>query len=126
MTYEGEQEEDQACRTPKLPVDPGRPTAKEFMEHRALHWPFRSWCPHCVRAKAVSAPHPGKKGLSKDDDLEETGATTVSMEYCFSNEGGGKDKTTRVRSPASRSSSWLKGSRLAFTRCRRRRAHRLG
>ena len=73
---------DQA-RCPRIPTDPGRPTRKEIEEHNCLHWPFRSWCPHCVRAKAVTSPHPRKYDEVTRDSLEETGVTTVSLDYCF-------------------------------------------
>ena len=48
--------EDQA-RQPRLPHDPGRPTKQEIAEHCVRHWPFRSWCRHCVCGRAVSKPH---------------------------------------------------------------------
>ena len=38
-----------------------RPSEKEVVEHELAHIPFRSWCPHCVRGRAVSAGH-GIKG----------------------------------------------------------------
>ena len=71
------------ARRPKVPVDPGRPTLKEIEEHNCLHWPFRSWCPHCVRGKAVTAPHPRKYDEVVKDGLEDTGITTLSLDYCF-------------------------------------------
>ena len=69
---EDAEEEDPQGRRPKVPVDPRKLTRKEIEEHNALHWPFRSWCPHCVRAKAVSSPHPRRRGEIEMDKLEET------------------------------------------------------
>ncbi len=28
------------------------PTEAEFDEHMISHYPFRSWCPHCVRGQS--------------------------------------------------------------------------
>ena len=71
---------EEQARCPKVPVDPGRPTKKEIEEHNCLHWPFRSWCPHCVRAKAVTAPHPRRYDQVTSDGLEDTGITTISLD----------------------------------------------
>ena len=36
-------------RRPTTSRHPGRPTRQEWEEHQLLHWPYRSWCKHCVR-----------------------------------------------------------------------------
>ena len=51
---EGEAEETDAK---KIMRDPGQPTQREWEEHRIDHWPFRSWCPHCVAGKCKSRGH---------------------------------------------------------------------
>ena len=33
------------------------PTAKEVEEHAITHIPFRSWCKHCVKGRAVNYGH---------------------------------------------------------------------
>ena len=43
-----ENEEDSAPR--RTAPDPGEPTAEEVADHRVDHYPFRSWCQHCVEA----------------------------------------------------------------------------
>ena len=52
------------------------PTEAEFEEHMISHYPFRNWCPHCVRGKANAAAHRMDKGLAQDHP-------TVHMDYCF-------------------------------------------
>ena len=37
--------------------DPGQPTKEEIEEHNVDHTPYRSWCPSCVRARAIGTPH---------------------------------------------------------------------
>ena len=34
------------------------PSAREVKEHMITHVPFRSWCEHCVRGRAVNEAHP--------------------------------------------------------------------
>ena len=40
---------------------PEEPTQKEFEDHMISHMPFRAWCPHCVKGRAKSEPHPVKE-----------------------------------------------------------------
>ncbi len=37
--------------------DPGQPTPSQVEEHRCDHWPYRSWCPFCVAARASGEQH---------------------------------------------------------------------
>ena len=41
----------------KVARDPGSPTKEELEEHRITHYPFRSWCPHCVAGRATGPQH---------------------------------------------------------------------
>ena len=51
---------------PATPREPGQPTKREWDEHMLLHWPYRSWCKHCVKGRAVARAHGGKT----DEDRE--------------------------------------------------------
>ena len=73
-------EEDEA-RAPRLPHDPGRPTKRELREHLCLHWPFRSWCRHCVCGRAVASPH--RSRTSEDREFGRGRIPTISMDHCF-------------------------------------------
>ena len=53
------------------------PTQKEIDEHNVDHGVFRSWCPHCVKGKAVSYPH-SRRGKSDIDQIP-----VVSVDYMF-------------------------------------------
>ena len=44
----GEAREEEA-RTVHAPPIPNTPTLEEVRQHRLTHYPYRSWCPHCVR-----------------------------------------------------------------------------
>ena len=37
--------------------DPGQLTKAEIDEHNVDHTPYRSWCPSCVRGRAIGTPH---------------------------------------------------------------------
>ena len=43
------------CEEGRLPVgrkSPKEPTRMEREEHERTHYPYRSWCPHCVKSRA--------------------------------------------------------------------------
>ena len=73
-------EEDQ-IRQPRSPVTPGRPTKKEIEDHCVAHWPFRSWCRHCVMGRAQGSPHYSRGSDSKE--FARCGPPTISMDHCF-------------------------------------------
>ena len=41
--------------------DPGQPSKEEIDEHNIDHTPYRSWCPSCVRARAIGTPHKARR-----------------------------------------------------------------
>ena len=54
-----------------------RPTAEEVEQHMQTHLPFRSWCPHCVKAKARGATHRLKSGKDENE------LPTIMIDYMF-------------------------------------------
>ena len=54
------------------------PTQREKEEHFVSHYPFRSWCEHCIRGKAKAMRH------VKVDHSDET-VPVISADYCFMN-----------------------------------------
>ena len=52
-----------------------QPTAREIEEHNVSHIPFRSWCVHCVKGKAVSAGH---YRVQEDGSMPK-----VHMDWCW-------------------------------------------
>ena len=73
--------EEEEAREVRRPHDPGKPTKKEIEEHLPLHWPFRSWCRHCVRGRGVASPH--KKRSDEDKEFPQGRVPTISMDHCF-------------------------------------------
>ena len=57
------------------------PTLKERQEHERTHFPYRSWCGHCVAARASNPAHRGRRfptAIEEDKDTKQ-----VSYDYCF-------------------------------------------
>ena len=82
-------------RRPKIPVDPRRPTQREIDEHEVTHCNYRSWCPHCVRARAVSSPHLCRE--HRPEGLKVTGVVTVSLDYSWTD--GDNETVGNMESP---------------------------
>ena len=75
---------------PRMRPDPGRPTAKEQREHNVTHYPFRSWCRHCLRGRGVSRPH--TKRSDEDKEFSKNRVPTISLDHCFpGTEDSGED-----------------------------------
>ncbi len=62
------------------------PSRAEREAHELTHIPYRSWCRHCVRGKAVEDPH------RKSTDCEERGGDPrISMDYVWLGMENGED-----------------------------------
>ena len=68
-------------RVPKTPHSPRRPTKQEITDHLVSHWPFRSWCRHCVMGRAVSSPH--KQRTAEEREFGKSRVPTISFDHCF-------------------------------------------
>jgi glutaredoxin len=66
-----------------------RPEQSEVDEHNVSHIPFRSWCAHCVRGKAVNRGHSRRQVASE--------VPIVSIDYAYVNEDGEKRKERKER-----------------------------
>ena len=47
----------QCARRPKGIPEPYAPSAAERALHNLTHWPYRSWCEHCLRSRRPNASH---------------------------------------------------------------------
>ena len=57
-----------------------KPTLAEREEHERTHIPYRSWCRHCVSARASNPAHRGRKcmkAVEEDKDMKQ-----VSYDCC--------------------------------------------
>ena len=75
---------------PRIPKGPKAPSAAELEEHLATaHAVHRSWCGHCMRARATWDKH-----VEIQDP--EDGDPTLSMDYFFFGEQEAKETTSLV------------------------------
>ena len=68
------------------------PTLKERQEHERTHLHHRSWCRHCVAARASNPAHRGRRfptAIEEDKDTEQ-----VSSDYCFMRGQPGTESAT--------------------------------
>ena len=49
---------------------------REIEEYNCLHWPFRSWCPHCVAGRRPNAQHRRQLDASRKIPL-------FCADYCY-------------------------------------------
>ena len=70
------------ARVAKTVTSVREPTEEERENHEATHLPFRSWCSHCVRAKAANEPHMRRTGEDKHR------LPTMSVDYFFMGSNG--------------------------------------
>ena len=67
-------EEARKVRAPAVPILPSR---EEVLDHRLTHFPFRSWCPHCVRGKSRDDAH------RTSPNKAEEGTPQIVSDYFF-------------------------------------------
>ena len=77
-------EEFETERRPKVMPSPYTPSRAEVEEHEVTQWPYRSWCPDCVRGRGRPTPHRGRH-----EYLREMGEPMVVGDYCYLS---GKDR----------------------------------
>lgn len=60
----------------KAPTGPATPSQAEREQHELTHVPYRSWCQHCVAARAADKAHPRSTG-------EEEGLPKIEFDFGF-------------------------------------------
>ena len=75
------EEEGEEGREAVAMPSPMTPSRKEREQHELTHTPYRSWCPHCVRARGRNRAHRANK------EPEKPGVPIISFDYfVFSDE----------------------------------------
>ena len=69
--------EDVEARAAQAARIPYAPSAKDIARHNTTHLQYRDWCPICVRACGVFAPH------FKDVDRSDHSVAAVCADDCF-------------------------------------------
>ena len=70
------EEEEQPKKTRRIPTQPSK---AEIERHNKTHIPFRSWCPHCVRGRAMNCPHQRIQNRKSE-------VPVISMDYMYTHE----------------------------------------
>ena len=73
-------EEEQAEAVASLPT-PEKPTLSEYLDHCTTHFPYRSWCRHCVEGRGREFGH----GCQPQG---ESRTPVVSFDYAFLSDEG--------------------------------------
>ena len=66
--------------TQTLPT-PDTPSRSDILDHRVCHYPYRTWCKHCVEGRGQEFGHHFQKG-------EPRGTPTVSFDCCYVGDKG--------------------------------------
>ena len=70
----------QPCGNARIPnklSSPMKPSAEDVEQHNLTHFPYRSWCSACVKAKGREDAHPRDAQTEED----KTGLPIVSLDY---------------------------------------------
>ena len=70
--------------------DPKLPTEEEVRQHLMCHFPYRSWCHHCIRGRGRERDH----GRRLEDHVE--GIPEYHLDYCFPGDEMGQRLTILV------------------------------
>ena len=73
------EEEEQAVKVVPL-TSPFQPTLSQYLDHCVTHYPYQSWCPHCVEGKGREFGHTTRA-------KEQSDVPTVSFDYAFLSDG---------------------------------------
>ena len=81
QTIQEEEDEAEGGKNTKIVRNPGTPSVKERQEHEVHHWPYRSWCDHCVKGRALGQPHKTMTG-----QYAESSVARILMDYGYLHE----------------------------------------
>ena len=70
-------EEDVEVQVPRGMPQPSQPSPQEVARHNLTHWPYRSWCPHCVSCRRPNSHHRKSRPSSSRN------IPLFCADYCF-------------------------------------------
>ena len=68
------------------------PTLAEREEYERTHIPYRSWCRHCVAARASNPAHPSRKFATAVEDDKDMKQVSYDCCFCARSAGNGISK----------------------------------
>ena len=76
-----DEEAEEDCDKMRTSPDPGMPTQNEVEEHNATHYPYRSWCEFCVKARGEGEHHHSSKETGRSQ------VPVIAFDYLFITNG---------------------------------------
>ena len=76
-------QEDEGAAAPQSLPTPYQPTRSEYLDHCVSHFPYRSWCRHCLEGRGREFGHSTQSG-KKDENV----AAVISFDYAFLSDSG--------------------------------------
>ena len=73
---------------PRVKTSVDMPSKEDVDSHMVTHIPYRSWCDHCVRGRAVNDHH--QRGKS-----EESSVPVISIDYAYFGETSEERKSRK-------------------------------
>ena len=83
--------EDVEAQAPLVARAPSKPSQTEVDLHEVSHYPYRSWCEHCVRGRGKDDCHKTVTGV-----FAESSMIRVSMDYAFFTEDETHKETEHI------------------------------
>jgi hypothetical protein len=87
---DSEEEIETEGTVPRVKASVDMPSKEDVDSHMVTHIPYRSWCDHCVRGRAVNDHH--QKGKS-----EESSVPVISIDYAYFGETSDERKGRKTR-----------------------------
>ena len=75
---------------PKVKVSSEMPSKEDIDSHMVTHIPYRPWCDHCVRGRAVNDHH--QKGISMESSV-----SVISADYAYFGETSEERKDRKAK-----------------------------
>ena len=70
-------DDDSVVQIAKALPEPIQPSKQIVEAHNLTHWPYRSWCPHCVAARKANSPR------HRSSSLRRRTVPLLVADYCF-------------------------------------------
>ena len=94
-------DEGECAQVPKGVPEPKPPSAEAQRRHNLTHWPYASWCPHCVMARRNNSSHPqAPKGAERTVPL-------LVLDYRFIRNVADQDLVTLLVGKLYPLASWI-------------------
>lgn len=85
---EVQDDEGNSFQVPRGIPEPKPPSVEAQRRHNLTHWPYASWCPHCIMGRRNNTPHFQSRGGA------ERSLPLLVLDYCFIRNAADQDLVT--------------------------------